>query len=121
MSLISLFIIQHSFMADIRVKNAFYSLHLTDIQRSIYVTFTSLSLLVLVNNWSPISDVYLWKMNLNSTPVWSFYLLLHVFAWIIIYVGCICLDVNELLGIKQVRTIMFFLLPLTVLVTYLNF
>lgn len=39
---------------------------------------------------------------MESALIWFLHLSAHIFSWLMIYVGTICLDVNELLGIKQV-------------------
>ncbi|XP_018578647.1 nurim homolog [Anoplophora glabripennis] len=102
MILLTLFILQHSLLASSNVKNLFKSYGLQVIFRSIYVITTSTVLMVLVKYWISTHHVIIWEYNLKYKPVLLLYSCIHVVAWIIIYVGNICTDVTELLGIKQV-------------------
>ncbi|KAK5640070.1 hypothetical protein RI129_010881 [Pyrocoelia pectoralis] len=103
-SLLSIFIAQHSLLALPAVKGWLSSPNLLVFQRCIYVTLTSLSLQIILKYWHPIPEVVLWNINTNVQLYWWSFLLLHVFAWTVIYIGTICLDVNELLGIKQYKS-----------------
>ncbi|KAB0792492.1 hypothetical protein PPYR_14451 [Photinus pyralis] len=100
--LLVMFIVQHSLLALPTVKNRMLSSNLKVFQRCIYIILTSVSLQILLKYWHPIPEVVLWSINTNVRFYWWSFLLLHTFAWILIYIGTICLDVNELLGIKQV-------------------
>lgn len=44
----------------------------------------------------------LWEVNFNYRPIFWIHSLVHFVAWFTIYVGNICTDITELLGIKQV-------------------
>lgn len=101
-SLLSIFIAQHSILALPAVKTWLSSPNLLVFRRCIYVTLTSVSLQIILKYWHPIPEVVLWNIDTNVEVYWWSFVLLHVFAWTIIYIGTICLDVNELLGIKQV-------------------
>lgn len=57
---------------------------------------------LLLRYWHVIPDIVLWKFTLKSSPVLWIYCIIHATFWLLIYVGCICVDINELLGIKQV-------------------
>ncbi|XP_019864794.1 nurim homolog [Aethina tumida] len=107
MSLLSMFIIQHSLLAltgiSSKIKYMLNKLGLEVLYRSIYVITTAAVLQLLMNRWVHIHEVTLWQLNLNYQPFWWLYVSLHVTAWVIIYVGNICTDITELLGIKQVR------------------
>lgn len=56
---------------------------------------------VLVRNWQATPEVAIWKL-LPNRYTWWLLVITHVFLWMLIYVGNICADVNELLGLKQV-------------------
>ncbi|GJQ68545.1 hypothetical protein Trydic_g17113 [Trypoxylus dichotomus] len=102
MLLISIFILFHSLMAHRTFKEVLESYNITDLQRSIYVIITTLTLQVLMKNWHIITGVTLWKFSLtNKTMLWA-YFLIHGIFWLLIYISTICVDINELLGIKQV-------------------
>jgi hypothetical protein len=60
------------------------------------------NLQILIRNWFNIPEVTLWKFNMNFRLFWWLYTTIHIIAWLIIYIGNICMDVNELIGIKQV-------------------
>ncbi|KAJ8974609.1 hypothetical protein NQ317_019354 [Molorchus minor] len=102
MTLLTLFIIQHSLLASSGIKEVFNKYGLQVIYRSLYVISTSGIILFLVRNWKSTPHAILWQFNLNYRPILWLYTSIHVVAWIIIYVGNICTDVTELLGIKQV-------------------
>ncbi|KAG5900475.1 hypothetical protein JTB14_010887 [Gonioctena quinquepunctata] len=102
MALLTLFIVQHSLLTSRKIKDAFEVYHLQVIFRSLYVITTSGALLYLIKHWNNTPEVVFWQFNLNYRPFWWLYTGVHGMAWIIIYVGNICCDVTELLGIKQV-------------------
>ncbi|KAL3276158.1 hypothetical protein HHI36_020877 [Cryptolaemus montrouzieri] len=102
MCLLSMFVLQHSLLSSTKIKTFFESYGLQDLYRSFYVITTSIVLQIVISNWLYIPEVVLWKLNLNYKPVWWIYFGIHTIAWILIYVGNIFMDVNELLGIKQV-------------------
>lgn len=101
MFLLSLFILQHSLLALPIVKKAFVSTGFQTIERSSYTIATAFVLQVLMKNWREIQEVTLWEFRLTRFS-WWFFVAVHVFAWTIIYVGNICMDVTELIGVKQV-------------------
>lgn len=55
-----------------------------------------------MNYWQNISQVSLWNFNPMSKIIYWIIMLIHTIAWVVIYVGNICMDLNELLGIKQI-------------------
>jgi hypothetical protein len=63
---------------------------------------SQVNLQILIRNWFNIPEVTLWKFNMNFKLFWWLYTTIHIIAWLIIYIGNICMDVNELIGIKQV-------------------
>lgn len=54
-----------------------------------------------MRNWQTIPDFTLWRI-ISSRTTWWLLIGIHAFLWTLIYVGNICADVNELLGIRQV-------------------
>lgn len=118
MSLLSVFMLSHSLLAASSVKKHLGNWGLQDTYRSCYVLVAAVSLLVgllncfdtfiiiifqtITRNWLNISEFSIWKFNLNVKPFWWLYVSIHILAWLVIYVGNICMDINELLGIKQV-------------------
>ncbi|CAK9802629.1 Nurim homolog [Anthophora plagiata] len=103
MSLLSIFMLQHSLMATDFVKHLFCKLHMEYMERSIYNFVSAMTLHLLFNKWQNISSVVLWNVNTSSNNVlWFTFTALHVLAWLIIYSGCLMMDISELAGIKQV-------------------
>ncbi|XP_018335370.1 nurim homolog [Agrilus planipennis] len=102
MCLLTAFIFQHSLMTLSSIKDFISKIKLSVLQRSIYVISSSLCLKFLISNWHSTPAVTLWAFNTNRNVIWWSFLVPHIIAWTIIYVGIICMDVNELLGLKQV-------------------
>lgn len=102
MFLLSIFILLHSLMAHHTFKQVLNSYNITDLQRSLYVITTTLTLQLLMKNWLIIPGITLWKFNINKPMLWWAYLFIHITFWTLIYISSICMDINELLGIKQV-------------------
>ncbi|XP_043586671.1 nurim homolog [Bombus pyrosoma] len=103
MSLLSIFMFQHSLMASNVVKHLFCKLHMDYMERSIYNVTSAMTLHLLFNKWQTISSIALWNVNISFNNVlWFTFTALHVLAWSIIYSGCLMMDISELVGIKQV-------------------
>ncbi|XP_017875087.1 nurim homolog isoform X1 [Ceratina calcarata] len=103
MTLLSIFILQHSFMASELVKDLFSKFQVDYIERTVYNVFSAMTLHLLISKWEFISSVTLWKVDTFSNDVsWYTFTTLHVLAWIIIYSGCLMMDLSELAGLKQV-------------------
>ncbi|XP_017768335.1 PREDICTED: nurim homolog [Nicrophorus vespilloides] len=100
MFLLTLFIYQHTFMAMQSVKDFFERFNLKDIQRSIYIISTCVVLLIMTHYWEHVPEYVLWKTD--NGRVYYALMLMHALAWLIIYSDCIYMDINELLGLKQV-------------------
>ncbi|KAK4872832.1 hypothetical protein RN001_014861 [Aquatica leii] len=100
--LLSAFILQHTILALPSVKSWFSTLKIAVIQRSIYVITTAIALQLVIKYWQTIPEFVLWSINTNVRMYWWSFLLLHILAWTVIYVGTICMDINELLGVKQI-------------------
>lgn len=103
MSLLSIFMFQHSLMASNVVKHLFCKLHMDYMERSIYNVTSAMTLHLLFNKWQTISSIALWNVNISFNNVlWFTFTASHVLAWSIIYSGCLMMDISELVGIKQV-------------------
>ncbi|KOC61531.1 Nurim like protein [Habropoda laboriosa] len=103
MSLLSIFMLQHSLMATEFVKHLFCKLHMDYMERSIYNIASAMTLHLLFSKWQNISSTVLWEVNTSSNNVlWFTFTAFHVLAWSIIYSGCLMMDISELAGIKQV-------------------
>ncbi|KAM8709887.1 hypothetical protein ACLKA7_016657 [Drosophila subpalustris] len=96
------FILQHSLLKSAFVKNLLDRLGLTAAERSIYALTSTLCLHHLINNWLPAQSIVLWQINVDdSEPLWWAFVITHVIGWIVIFGGCVIMDLQELLGIKQ--------------------
>ncbi|XP_012060506.1 PREDICTED: nurim homolog [Atta cephalotes] len=101
MLLITTFIFQHSIMTNELTKLTFCRLNIEYLSRSIYNVCSSASLHFLINKWQQ-TPVTIWKLKTSNKTIWIIFSSLHVFAWSIIYSGCIMMDIAELCGLKQI-------------------
>lgn len=102
-SLLSIFMLQHSLMATDFAKHLFCKLRIDYMERSIYNVASAISLHLLFNNWRTVSSVALWKVNTSSSDsLWFTFTAFHALAWTIIYCGCVMMDLGELSSIKQI-------------------
>jgi protein-S-isoprenylcysteine O-methyltransferase Ste14 len=97
--LIALFGLQHSIMARPRFKKAWTRIVPAPLERSIYVLFASLALIIMFLFWHPIPTI-VWSV---ATP-WAVYALWGVFAlgWAIVLVSTFLISHFELFGLHQV-------------------
>lgn len=103
MSLVTIFIFQHSIMANDFTKHTFCRLHIEHLSRSIYNVCSTASLHFLINKWQETPAAIMWKFETSNTTIWIWlFSSLHVFAWSIIYSGCIMMDIAELCGLRQI-------------------
>jgi len=100
-SLLSLFIMSHSMLAMQKVKDWFKNSSFHDLQRSFYVIVTCVTLQVLLKNWCISLDMTLWEIKYNSIFYYTC-VVTHVVVWLLIYIATVCMDISELLGLKQV-------------------
>ncbi|XP_043490105.1 nurim homolog [Polistes fuscatus] len=101
--LLSLFILQHSLMANVTVKNFLKKLYIDEIERSLYNTCSAAVLSFLLDNWQIIPWINIWNIDIsNNNILWSTFILIHIFGWFIIYSGCLTMDISELIGFRQV-------------------
>ncbi|CAH0547086.1 unnamed protein product [Brassicogethes aeneus] len=107
MCLLCLFIIPHSLLVSTstisqKLNTLLLKLNLRHLHRIIYVIITAGTLQILIKNWIIIPEMMFWNLNMNNNCFWWIYISIHFTAWIVIYVGNICTDITELLGVKQV-------------------
>lgn len=100
--LISLFVLQHSILAQPVVKSIYKSYKLEDVERTIFNIATCLVLQLLMNNWKVVNYFTLWSFNASAYPIVLLFASIHILCWVTIYAGCICMDINDLLGYKQI-------------------
>ncbi|XP_076649902.1 nurim homolog [Halictus rubicundus] len=103
MSLLSVFMLQHTLMAGDFMKRLFLKLHMDYMERSIYNIASAATLHLLVNQWQIVPSISWWKIDTSSNNIlWYIFTSFHVLAWSIIYSGCLMMDISELTGLKQV-------------------
>lgn len=101
--LISAFVMQHSLMASDFVKQIFCSLKIEDLERSIYNACSAGTLHLMIKFWIPVSSILLWNINTAQNSKLSFVITaFQIMGWIIVYSGCLMMDIGELVGIKQI-------------------
>ncbi|XP_043475596.1 nurim homolog [Leptopilina heterotoma] len=101
--LIGAFVLQHSLMASDFIKRIFCSLKIEDLERSIYNACSAGALHLLIKFWTPISSIILWNINtIQNSKISLVMTVFQIVGWIIIYSGCLMMDIGELVGIKQV-------------------
>ncbi|XP_018403692.1 PREDICTED: nurim homolog [Cyphomyrmex costatus] len=102
MLLITIFIFQHSIMTNELAKHTFCKLNINCLNRSIYNVCSSASLHLLINKWQQTPTVTIWRFDTSNKAIWMTFSILHIFAWSVIYSGCIMMDIAELCGLKQI-------------------
>lgn len=98
-ALIALFGLQHSVMARQGFKKAWTRIVPTALERSLYVLFASLALIVMFVFWRPIPAV-IWDVQ-NQYAVYALWALFGL-GWLIVLVSTFLLSHFELFGLSQV-------------------
>jgi protein-S-isoprenylcysteine O-methyltransferase Ste14 len=98
--LIALFGLQHSVMARQGFKRAWTRIVPQPLERSFYVLFASLALIVLVLFWHPIPTPVIWSID---SPM-GVYLMWALFGlgWLIVLISTFLINHFELFGLHQV-------------------
>lgn len=97
--LIAIFGVQHSFMARQKFKQWITKIVPQPIERSTYVLFASLSLMLLIWFWRPI-DIVIW--DLRESFVGIIFYLIYMMGWIISIGSSFLIDHFDLFGLRQV-------------------
>jgi len=95
--LLGVFILQHSAMKRLQLKERLQNAKLGHLERSLYVGSTNICLLVLINFWSTSSSM-LWQLDFDIR-IFSW---VHCLSWGLIYCSALLLDLPELLGLRQI-------------------
>lgn len=99
LGLLSLFAIQHSLMARPFFKKAWTRLIPESIERSTYVLFSNLSLILLFWQWRPITET-VWSFE-SSLAMIAFQLVFWL-GWGLVFLSTFLINHFELFGLRQV-------------------
>ncbi len=98
-ALLGLFGLQHSLMARPRFKAVWTRVVPEPIERSTYVLFASLALVVLMAGWRPLPDPVWTVEGLLAPVLWAVYL----GGWVLMLASTEMIDGDDLMGIRQVK------------------
>jgi protein-S-isoprenylcysteine O-methyltransferase Ste14 len=99
LGLLGLFAVQHSVMARQWFKERWTRIVPQPVERSTYVLFSSVALLVLFRFWQPMG-VVIW--HANSPAVRALVTNLYAFGWALVFVSTLLIDHFDLFGLRQV-------------------
>ena len=99
LALVGLFGLQHSLMARPWFKERWTRLIPEPVERSTYVLFASLALVVLMAAWRPMPDAVWTVEGLLALPLWAVYL----GGWVFMLASTEMIDGDDLMGLRQVR------------------
>lgn len=97
--LLGLFAVQHSVMARPAFKRLWMPIVSEAAERSTYVLFTNLLLLLMFWQWRPLPDP-VW--DLASPPLRALIWAINGFGWLVVLVSTFLIDHFELFGVRQV-------------------
>jgi protein-S-isoprenylcysteine O-methyltransferase Ste14 len=97
--LLALFALQHSIMARRPFKKWWAKIVPAEIERSTYVLFSSIALILMFYFWRPVTDV-IWSVQ--STALADILWVLYFFGWFFVLTGTFLINHFNLFGLQQV-------------------
>ncbi|XP_055701314.1 nurim homolog [Phlebotomus papatasi] len=102
--LLCLFILPHSLLKTEAVKGFFHRKGFASWERCTYCLVSSSTLLLLMKYWVSAPGLIIWRLDVaKQDKLWWLFVLVHAFAWTVIYGGSLIMDLLEILGAKQIH------------------